>query len=62
LEPFVDEIIRAIGKPLAKRVVNCSRPNLCPFYDDALHFHIHHNLPGEGVEGHLVGGLNWLNQ
>src|SRR5258707_10266082 len=60
IEPFVNKIIRAIGKPPSEAGGEFLKAYLCPFYDDALYFHVHHNLPGEGVEGHLIGGVELI--
>src|SRR5882672_7315281 len=57
IEPFINKVVGAIGKPPGEAGGELLKAYLSPFYDDALHFHIHHNLPGEGVEGHLVGGV-----
>jgi len=57
IEPFINKIVGAIGNPPSEAGGELLKAYLCPFYDNALHFHIHHNLPGEGVEGHLVGGI-----
>src|SRR5882724_1387085 len=60
IEPFVDEIVGAIGKSPSEAGGELLKAYLCPFYDNALHFHIHHNLPGEGIEGHLVRGVELI--
>src|SRR6266478_8207888 len=57
IEPFINKIVGAIGKPPSEAGGELLKAYLGPFYDDALHFHIHHNLPGEGIEGHLIGGV-----
>src|SRR6267154_4296329 len=57
IEPLVNEVIGAIGKPPRKAGGELLKAYLGPFYDDALHFHVHDDLPGEGIEGHLVGGV-----
>src|SRR6267154_1202482 len=57
IEPFINKIVRAIGKPPSEAGGELLNAYLSPFYDDALHFHVHDNLPGEGIEGHLVGGV-----
>src|SRR6266436_8472599 len=57
IKPFINKIVGAIGKPPSEAGGELLKAYLGPFYDDALHFHIHHNLPGEGIEGHLVGGV-----
>src|SRR5882672_11413816 len=57
IEPFINKVVGAIGKPPSEAGGELLKAYLGPFYDDALHFHIHHNLPGKGVEGHLIGGV-----
>src|SRR6266481_9091857 len=57
VEPFINKIVGAVGKPPSEAGGELLKAYLGPFYDDPLHFHIHHNLPGEGIEGHLVGGV-----
>src|SRR6266436_9960960 len=57
IEPLVNEVIGAIGKPSGEAGGELLKAYLSPFYDDALHFHIHDDLPGKGVEGHLIGGV-----
>ena len=60
IEPFINEIVGAIGKPPSEAGGELLKAYLGPFYDDALHFHVHDDLPGEGVEGHLVGGVELI--
>src|SRR5882724_88821 len=57
IKPFINKIVGAIGKPPSEASGELLKAYLSPFYDNAFHFHIHHNLPGEGIEGHLVGGV-----
>src|SRR6266478_8897278 len=57
IKPFINKIVGAIGKPPSEAGGELLKAYLGPFYDDALHFHIHHNLPSEGIEGHLIGGV-----
>src|SRR5216684_893789 len=55
-KPFVDEVVRAIREPPSEAGGEFLKANLSPFNHNPLHLHIHHYLPGEGVEGHLVVG------
>src|SRR5712664_1659704 len=54
VEPLIDEIVGAVGKPPSELRGELLQPNLSPFYNNPFDLHIHHNLPSEGVEGHLV--------
>src|SRR6266478_4568229 len=60
IEPFINKIVGAIGKPPGEAGGELLKAYLGLFDHDPLHFHIHHNLPGKGVEGHLVGGVELI--